>query len=241
MIKQIFIMAAGISILCIQNTQAQTKKKVVAKKTTTTVAKKKVPAKTTTATAKNSNSTNSTTSTTITINTNTNNTEARKQKNTDDPLNLNLGKGAHITKGKMMVDLGVGFNYYGIPLHFGAEKLIADDISVGIFGNYVNYSPIGFLGSSYSYNLIYAGVKGNYYFNHLIGYGSEKYQLYAGLNIGYAVVFTGDNSFSGYRNRPFLGGQVGGRYFLNKKIGIYAEGDYSGASGGTIGVTIKMK
>jgi hypothetical protein len=89
----------------------------------------------------------------------------------------------------------------------------------------MTYNPSGFFASTYSYSLIYAGAKGNYYFNHLLGYGIQKYQVSAGINIGFAKVFTSDNSFNGYLPRPFLGGQIGVSYFFNKRFGIYAEGD----------------
>jgi hypothetical protein len=159
----------------------------------------------------------------------------------NDRLGLNLGNGSAIKQGTTVLDLGVGFNYYGIPIHASAEKLVANNISVGLFGNYMSYNEVAFISSSYSYHLIYAGVKGNYYFNELLGYVSNKYHLYAGLNIGYIKLITTDNSFSGFNSRPFLGGQVGVRYFFKKKIGVYAEGDWSGQGGGTIGVSIKLK
>jgi hypothetical protein len=196
------------------NMQAQSKKK---KTPAATVAKKK-----TTTTPQQNNTT---------------------QNDTDenDNFGLNLGKGSALTKGTSVLDFGIGFNYYGIPIHAAGEKLVVDNISVGAYANYMNFNNIGFIGSTYSYHLLYLGVKGNYYFNQLLGYGSKKYHLYAGLNIGYAKLITSDNSFSGYNSRPFLGGQIGVRYFFNKKFGVFAEGDYSGIGGGTIGLSIKLK
>jgi outer membrane immunogenic protein len=181
-------------------------------------------------------------------NTPTQNNTARKSKakstnddSDNDRLGLNLGNGSKIKKGTTVLDIGVGLNYYGIPVHGGFEKLVADNISVGGYFNYLNYNDVGFISSGYSYHLIYAGVKGNYYFNELLGYGSKKYHLYAGLNIGYVKLITADNSFTGYNSRPFLGGQVGVRYFFNQKFGVFAEGDYSGQGGATIGLAIKLK
>jgi outer membrane immunogenic protein len=238
-----FTVLAAICIIATNNASAQTaknKKPAAKKKASTTVNRAATPAKATTPSSQNSNSENTTTTISITTNNNTKK-KSTNSNNDNDPLGLNLGNGSHISKGATMLDLGVGFNSYGIPLHAAAEKIITNDISVGLFGNYMSYNPSGFFASTYSYSLIYAGVKGNYYFNHLLGYGIQKYQLYAGLNIGFAKLITTDNSFTGYQSRPFLGGQVGGRYFFNKRFGIYAEGDYSGASGGTIGLTIKLK
>jgi hypothetical protein len=224
--KQLILLISIFYIASNTQIQAQTKKKKNAVKKT----------------EKNKTNTAQTTTTTTTVTPKNPPSQQKNnvQTNEKDPLGLNLGNGSAIKKGTTVLDIGVGFNYYGIPIHASAEKLVVNNISVGLYGNIMSYSDFGFVSNNYSYYLIYAGVKGNYYFNELLGYGNNKYQLYAGLNIGYAKLITTDNSFN-YNSRPFLGGQAGLRYFFNKKFGVYAEGDWSGQGGGTIGLSIKLK
>jgi len=96
------------------------------------------------------------------------------------------------------------------------------------------------IGTSLDLDWVNLGVKGNYYFDNLLGLSDDAWDVYGGANAGYSV-FNGaknDNDESDVN----LGLQFGGRYFWNDKWGLYVEiagGNISGLSPG-IGLTLKL-
>jgi hypothetical protein len=135
------------------------------------------------------------------------------------------------SKGDNILDLGVGFSGYGIPLHAAFEHMFSDDISAGVFGNLSRYSSV---------SVIWAGLKGNYHFNRILNLDNDKADLYAGASLGYWSVGSINGVKFNYGNTAFFGIQVGGRYFFSEKIGGYAEFGGGNLSGGTLGITFKL-
>jgi hypothetical protein len=134
------------------------------------------------------------------------------------------------SKGDNIVDLGVGFSAYGVPLHAAFEHMFTDDVSAGVFGNFATYRSV---------SAFWAGVKGNYHFNRLLALNTDKADIFAGASLGYWSV--GSKGFNyGYGNSAFFVIQVGGRYYFTEKLGAYAEFGGGNLSGGTVGITFKL-
>lgn len=115
----------------------------------------------------------------------------------------------------------LSFGYIGAAY----EIPVAKDISIAPFG-----------ATNIDLSYIIAGVKGNYYFDNLIGI-TDPFDFYAGVNAGYAFPFLDSNKDASFD----IGAQVGGRWFWNEKWGLYVEmgGGKSGAMGG-LGLTVKF-
>lgn len=90
--------------------------------------------------------------------------------------------------------------------------------------------------ANHNLNYLMLGVKGNYYFDEWIGL-SAHWDVYGGLNLGYAVALN-DSHTSDLAE----GLQVGGRCFWNDKWGVYLEigGGTAGAAQYGVGVTAKL-
>ncbi|NOX46004.1 MAG: hypothetical protein GXO89_03385 [Chlorobi bacterium] len=92
-----------------------------------------------------------------------------------------------------------------------------------------------FAGSNFDLSYLTLGVKGNYFFDNLMGL-PDTWDVYGGANAGYALGVGNDIS-----NDFALGLQVGGRWFWNEKWGLYLElgGGNLGGTGG-LGITMKL-
>jgi outer membrane immunogenic protein len=226
-----FIKLLTVCLLCATtlSTNAQTKKKTTTKKTSTKVVAKKSANTTQTSTTppKQSKPANSSTS-----NANTTNKIAKE---------LGFGIGNHVKKGTTFLNAGFGFSNYGLPIHLSFERLQWRDISLGVFVNAQSYNA---LGGFYNDNhlIMHAGLKSNYYFNHIFGVDDNQWYLAAGLSAGYwRYFYEGSASSLGWTNKGsiYVASQVDLRYFFNKHWGILLEGNYGGMNAGIIGVTYK--
>jgi hypothetical protein len=81
---------------------------------------------------------------------------------------------------------------------------------------------------------------GNYHFNEIFQI-PRRWDLYAGLNVGF-YAWTSPDGYNGSHSSGLgLGAQVGGRFFLTPRVGLNLEfGGGNAFSGGKIGLTIKM-
>ena len=115
------------------------------------------------------------------------------------------------------INIGVIGASYEIP--------VATDISV---------SP--FAGTNLNLDYLTLGVKGNYYFDNILGI-LPAFDFYAGANAGYALAIDKNNSAA-----FDFGLQVGGRWFWSDKWGLYLElaGGKVGGAGGGLGITMKL-
>lgn len=148
-----------------------------------------------------------------------------------------------ITKGKIQLNSGFGFSTFGFPFYVGADYGAMTDITMGGEISYRSYHD-SFSYFDYSHNIIGIITHANYHFNSLLDLQS-KYDLYAGINIGFYYWDSPSNYF--YKNDfahgsgPGFGVQVGARYYLTKKFGLNAE--LSGGVplvGGKFGVSYKL-
>lgn len=114
----------------------------------------------------------------------------------------------------------VSFGVVGAAL----EIPVTGDITVG---------PAVFTDLDFHYLLL--GAKGSYYFDRIWNL-SDPWDVYAGVNVGFAASLEGGRS-----SDVGLGAQIGGRWFWNEQWGLYIEfggGTLGGVAG--IGVTLLL-
>jgi len=145
-----------------------------------------------------------------------------------------------------MVTVGIGFSGWGIPIFGRFEVPVADNITVGGGLSYQGYSE-SYSGFKWKHSIFGITGRGDYHFNELIEL-PDPWDLYAGLGLGYYIWNTNYDGtgtafdYSGSGSGGFsIGIHVGGRYFINDKIGINLEfGGGTVLSGGTVGVTFLL-
>jgi hypothetical protein len=142
-------------------------------------------------------------------------------------------------KGNTQLNAGVGLSSWGIPVYVGFDYGVHKDITIGLEGSFRSYNE-SWTNQKYRHSIIGFSGNGNYHFNTIFNMPS-KWDLYAGLNIGFYIW----NSPSGYGGGSSsglgLGGQVGARYFVSKAVGLNLEfGGGNAFSGGKFGLTFKL-
>jgi outer membrane immunogenic protein len=215
---------------------AQTKKKTSTKATTNskkrTAAKPKAQTQNTIATTKPKSS-----------GAKQNNGASNESKSKSNKVanRLGLGNGKHVAKGTSYLNAGIGFSNYGLPLHVSFDKLVVNDISVGIFANAQTYNAqVNFYDESHA--IVHSGIKSNYYFNHILGIDDDQWSLAAGLSAGYWHYFyEGAASNLGWSKKGgiFLSSQIDLRYFFNKNWAILLHANYGGMNAGIVGFTYR--
>lgn len=138
--------------------------------------------------------------------------------------------------GKLQVNAGLGFSSWGLPVYGGLDYGLMDDITIGAEGSFRTFND-NIAGVKYTHTVIGISGNGNYHFNTLLDIPSE-WDFYAGLSIGFYMW----NSSAGYTGNNAsglgLGAQIGGRYFINDKLGLNLElGGGNATSGGKFGIT----
>ncbi len=141
-------------------------------------------------------------------------------------------------KGNQQLNAGVGFSTWGVPVYAGLDFGVHRDITIGPVVSFRNYSE-RFNTVRYSHSIIVLGFNGNYHFNSLIDLDPE-WDLYAGLTLGYWI-WSSPGDYPGARASSLgMVGQIGGRYFFTDKVGVNLEFGGGIASGGKLGVTVKL-
>ncbi len=144
-----------------------------------------------------------------------------------------------LAKGHSQLNMGVGLSGWGIPLYLGFDHAVHKDITLGAELSFRAYREY-WRSYYYSHNILGVSGNGNYHFNNLL-HISPKFDLYAGLNLGFYVWRSPYNYDGNHSSGLGLGGQVGARYFWNSKFGINLEfGGGNAFSGGKFGLTVKL-
>lgn len=137
-----------------------------------------------------------------------------------------------LEKGNFQLNAGLGFSNSGIPIYFGADYGLLDDVTIGGEISYrsttyqrVSYSSLGII------------TNGNYHFNRLLKLPSE-FDVYAGANVGY-YHWSNTNSLADpyYSSGLGWGLQTGARYFFNDNFGVNFELGGGNTVSGKIGIT----
>lgn len=139
-------------------------------------------------------------------------------------------------KGSSFVDLGVGLGTWGIPVYGGFETAVANNFTLGGRLSWRSWNE-DYRGYGYNHNIFGIVARGNYHFNELLEF-PPKFDLYAGLNLGF-YVYDSPSDYPGDRSSGLgLGAQVGGRYYFSDSWAVNLEiGGGNAASGGSFGVT----
>ena len=148
-----------------------------------------------------------------------------------------------LAKGSSQLNIGVGLSEWGIPIYGGIDYCVEKDITIGAELSYRSYNE----GNDYwkknkYYRSSIIGFSGNfnYHFNSALKI-SRKYDLYAGLNLGFYSWSTPDGYEGSHTSGIGLGAQVGARYYFSNTVGINLElGTGNAFSGGKFGLSIKL-
>ena len=144
-----------------------------------------------------------------------------------------------LPKGKSQLNVGVGLSGWGIPVYLGIDHGISTDFTLGGELSYRSYNE-NWGNNKYRHGI--TGISGNlnYHFNRVLKIPKE-FDLYAGANIGFYVWSSPDSYNGDHTSGLGLGGQVGGRYYFNDKLGLNLEvGGGNAFSGGKFGLTIRL-
>lgn len=141
--------------------------------------------------------------------------------------------------GKAQLNAGVGLSGWGVPFYFGIDKCVKKDITIGAELLYRSYHE-NWRYVYYNHTILGLSANGNYHFNSLLNI-PRKWDLYAGLNIGF-YFWNSPERYPGTQSSGLgLGAQLGGRYYLSDKLGLNLEfGSNNAFSGGKFGVTLKL-
>jgi outer membrane immunogenic protein len=151
---------------------------------------------------------------------------------------------ASSNNGNMLLNVGVGFSNWGIPVYAGLEGYVHPDITVGGLVSYRSYNR-GWSNYDYKTNIFNIAAVGNYHFDRVFNLNSN-WNIYAGLNLGFNIVSysepAGAPKYNGTSASGLaLGAQVGVRYYFSNKVGLNLEfGGGNVLSGGRIGLTFKL-
>ena len=145
------------------------------------------------------------------------------------------------SKQDKLLNIGIGVNSFydgGIPIGASFEKGISNSISVGVNADYLSNDYL-----SFKFTAIYFGVRASYHVNELLKIKSEKIDLYGGPTLGYRSFSwkdTDQDLGDSYGSGVFLGAYIGGKYYFNKKIALFAELGSIGSTNARIGVAFKF-
>lgn len=146
---------------------------------------------------------------------------------------------SYLQKGGNQLNLGVGFSNWGVPVYFGFDHSISNDITLGLEASYRSYNE-DYKDNHYKHNIFGFSGNGNYHLNRVLKI-PKNFDLYGGLNIGF-YSWSSPNNYNGTHNSGLgLGAQIGGRVKLSQNVGLNLEfGGGNAFSGGKFGLTIKV-
>jgi hypothetical protein len=140
-----------------------------------------------------------------------------------------------LEKGKAQINAGFGLSNHGIPVVLGLDYAVTKAITIGAEVSYRSYKNSG-----YNFGITSICANANYHFDEILDM-PKKWDIYAGLNIGYIIWNTPNNYIGSYSSGLGLGGQIGGRYFFTNRIGANLEvAGGNTISGGKVGLTFKL-
>lgn len=144
-----------------------------------------------------------------------------------------------LTMGKNQLNLGIGLSDWGVPLYIGIDHAVSRDITLGGELSYRSYRE-DWDQNYYDHSIVGISGNANYHFNNLF-HITRNWDLYAGLNLGF-YIWNSPEAYSGSHTSGLgLGAQVGGRYFISKKVALNLEfGGVNAFSNGKFGLTVKL-
>ncbi|MFM9945724.1 MAG: hypothetical protein ACKVQB_10880 [Bacteroidia bacterium] len=139
----------------------------------------------------------------------------------------------HLDKGKIQLNVGVGFSSWGKPIYGAIDYGLKKDISLGTeisYRNLVKKSDAFYIVKGVSGNI-------NYHFGKVLNLPKDI-DIYGGLNVGFFQWQSGNLQ----SNKWNTGLQAGARYFFKNNLAIHLEAGIGNAfSAGKIGLTFILK
>ena len=153
-------------------------------------------------------------------------------------VGLNAQNPLHL--GGRQLNLGVGKSDWGIPIVAGVDFGVHPDFSVGLQASYSSFTETW--DSTDFHRLVFAlNAVGNYHFKRILKM-SEKWDLYAGLNVGFYFWSKPKNYYGDNTSEMAIGLQIGGRYYFTDKIGVNLElASGSSISAAKLGISYLFK
>lgn len=144
-----------------------------------------------------------------------------------------------LEKGSNQFNGGVGLSGWGLPVYIGFDHGFHPDISLGGEVSFRSYRE-NWKNLYYEHSIIGLSGNANYHFNRLLEIPSQ-WNFYGGLNLGF-YLFSSPGAYAGPLHSGLrAGAQLGGRYFINDKVGLNLEfGGGLAFGGGKFGVTVKI-
>ncbi|MBB3187942.1 hypothetical protein FHX64_002140 [Microbacter margulisiae] len=144
-----------------------------------------------------------------------------------------------LAMGKTQLNFGLGLSDWGVPVYFGFDYAVSSDITLGSELSYRSYHED--VNNTY-YDHSIEGVSGNfnYHFNNLLSI-PQNWDVYAGLNIGFYIWNSPDTYGGSHSSGLGLGAQIGGRYFISKRVALNLEfGGENTFADGKFGLTVQL-
>jgi len=119
------------------------------------------------------------------------------------------------------LNAGIGLSGWGVPVYAVLDFGIHRDVSFGIEGSFRSFNQ-NYTGSRYNSSIIGLSGNVNYHFNRILEI-PKNWDFYAGLNLGYYFWSTQSNYPGSGSSGLGLGGQIGGRYYINDRFALNLE------------------
>jgi outer membrane immunogenic protein len=144
-----------------------------------------------------------------------------------------------LLKGRNQLNFGIGFSGWGLPVYLGLDHAISNEVTLGGEISFRVFNE-DYRNNKYRHNIIGISGNANYHFNKVLLIPS-KYDLYAGVNVGF-YSWSSPNGYAGdYNSGLGIGAQIGGRISISSKTSLNIEaGGGNAFSGGKIGLTFKL-
>lgn len=142
-------------------------------------------------------------------------------ENHGNTLNLGIGVGGY----------GGYYGYYGRSLpvfNINYEFDVANNFTLAPFATFVTYHDYYDGNYGYRETIIPLGVKGSYYFDQILGAGSD-WDFYLAGSLGFSIIKTSwDDGYQGNNDLRtadplFLDLHVGAEYHLSHKVGLFLD------------------
>ena len=141
--------------------------------------------------------------------------------------------------GTSQLNLGVGLSDSGIPVYIGFDHSVSRDVTLGAELSYRGYKE-NWQSNYYNHNIMGISGNANYHFNSIFQM-TPRWDIYAGVNVGFYVWNSPDGYTGSHSSGLGLGGQLGVRYFFTNSIGLNLEfGGGNAFNGGKIGLSFRL-
>ena len=153
-------------------------------------------------------------------------------------ISQNYGQGSLPVR-KNQLNVGIGLSDFGVPIYLGIDHGVGRDVTIGGEVSFRGYRE-NWKNHYYRHNITQISGNTNYHFNRILSI-PRKWDLYAGLNIGFTIWSSPYDYGGSHSSGLGLGAQLGTRYYVNNKVALNLEfGSGNAFYGGKFGLTFKL-